>query len=175
MKIYMLIGIPGCGKSTWIKKYLAENYRDKPYTIMGIDFLRTKYQEMMREIVDPNFVYDRQNKNVEPFIKRTMSVEVVLSAIEQGKDLFLDNMNLERGRRAWDIQKMKEVAEKNGIDVEFIAVYFDADPEVCWKRISECRVDGDINNIPEEIFWKNVEKLEFPEIEEGYSEIVYAI
>lgn len=176
MIVYMMVGLPGSGKSTWLSNYIQANYIQyggpcTPYCVMNIDGLRERFQAQMREIVGSGYVYDRGNPRIENFIRFHFSEHVVEQAILNQTDLFLDNTNLNDDTRALDVSLMKQFADAHEIPIDFRCVFFDIPPEICWERIQESRGEKDINNIPRKAFDLLVKILKVPTAKEGYSSI----
>ena len=106
-RLYMLIGIPGSGKSTWAKEK-AET--DSNIAICSSDAMR-KERGLAED--DKTIFVDLHNK--------------ILQLLKDGKDVIYDATNINRKRRMNFLQTLPENIKK-------IAVLFIVDPRLCKER-----------------------------------------
>lgn len=102
-KVYMLIGLPGSGKSTWAKKKAKEGKT----VIVNQDAIRT--------MLKAEYFYD---KEYEPLVHE-MAVACLGDALGLGFDVILDQTNLSRSRRMFWVNLIKD-----NFDCQIIYVHF---------------------------------------------------
>ena len=126
----MLIGIPGSGKSTYLKSLPSDNVR-----IVCPDDIR---RELTGNISD-------QSKNGEVWDKAKQDI---LNNISQGFYTILDATNVNTKAR----RNMLSLIKSNFPDINTYATLFDADPEVSKQRIKK-DIDNkvDRSNVPDEV------------------------
>jgi len=115
LKVKVVIGIPGAGKSTWCKKFIAEN---KDYIRVNRDDFRSMFKD--------NFVPDGK---VEELIT-IVSNQAILSALNSNFNVLIDNTHL---RLCYINDIIKLVKHK--ADIEFHI--FDIDLETAIDRDSK--------------------------------------
>lgn len=116
MKIIMLKGIQGSGKSTWAKNYLKDKF----------DIVRVSNDEL--RLMMFNRVFSKRDSHFISII-REMIIE---KAMVEGKDIIVDNMNI-----TIDFEmKYRILAEKYGYEFE-IKEFTDVPLEVCIERDSK--------------------------------------
>lgn len=146
----ILIGIPGSGKSTWIKE------NSKGYEIVCPDDIRT---EICGDISD-------QSKNNEVW---KLAKERIIEFLKNGKSVILDATNVNTKLR---IQFMKDLPKCNKI-----AILFRVSPDVAFKRITEDILEHkDRSNVPEEVIYRMYGEYLYTEKvirEENFDEIKY--
>jgi len=114
-KIYVLIGLPGSGKSTWAKRKVG---KEKNTVIVNKDSLRLM-------INGGKYVYDECFENmIKDFATTTMRI-----ALGHGFDVIVDETNLTRDKRKiW-----------NYIDMETIGVWFTESKRNLEYRLKDTR------------------------------------
>jgi tRNA uridine 5-carbamoylmethylation protein Kti12 len=85
MKVFLLIGLPGSGKSTWAKNYVNQN---ENAIIVSQDAFRYM-------IKGNNYIFDNKYEN---FIKSATDL-VIQEAIEHNFDLIVDETHIKKLRR----------------------------------------------------------------------------
>jgi predicted kinase len=134
--LLLLIGIPGSGKSTWLKSFDQTNY-----IIINPDSIR---KEITGDISDVS-----QDVKVWQIAK-----ERTVNALENGKNVILDATNVDTSRRREFINDLPEV--------QIQAKLFDADPEESKRRIrKDIELGIDRSNVPEEIIDKMYDKYKY--------------
>ena len=126
----MLIGIPGSGKSTYLKSISSDNVK-----IVCPDDIR---RELTGNISD-------QSKNGEVWDKAKQDI---LNNISQGFYTILDATNVNTKAR----RNMLSLIKSNFEDINTYATLFDADPEVSKQRIKKDITNKvDRSNVPDEV------------------------
>jgi predicted kinase len=151
-KLYVLVGVPASGKSTWIQE------QSWAY---GCAYISTD------QYVD-EYAHE-QGKTYSEVFDEYMSIAVskmanaVIVARSEGKDIIWDQTSttIASRRRKFDMLP----------DYHAIAVVFRTPPEKEWKRRLESR-PGKV--IPAEVLESMVKGWEEPTEEEGFAEIWYA-
>ena len=127
----MLIGIPGCGKSTYIRQIDNNNV-----VVVSPDNIR---KELTGNISD-------QSKNADVF---EIAEKRIIKNIFDGKYVILDATNVNTKYRKLLIDKIKSIVG-NGVNI--YATVFDCDPDVSKQRISKDIQNGvDRANVPNNI------------------------
>lgn len=152
-KVYVLVGVPGSGKSTWIKNQdwalgltvaSTDNFVESYALSQGKTYSEV-FDEYMPTAVD-------------------LMTEVVVHAREHGHDIIWDQTSTTVKSRARKFRMLP--------DYEHIAVVFKT-PE--WKELKR-RLDGRPGkHVPKEIVESMIHNFEEPTLEEGYSEIWRAV
>ncbi len=126
----MLIGIPGSGKSTYLRSISSDNIK-----IVCPDDIR---RELTGNISD-------QSKNGEVWDKAKQDI---LNNISQGFYTILDATNVNTKAR----RNMLSLVKSNFPDINTYATLFDADPEVSKQRIKKDITNKvDRSNVPDEV------------------------
>jgi len=149
-KLYMLVGVPGSGKSTWVanQKFVdaiiasSDAYIDTVASAQGKTY---------------NDVFSREIGRAMDFCKAQ-----VATAIELGKDLVWDQTNtMAKGR--------KYKLEQFGDEWLKIAVFFPTPEMPELERRLKSRVGKDI---PQNVLQGMIDALQVPTLKEGFDEII---
>jgi predicted kinase len=151
-KLYVLVGVPGSGKSTWAMN--QDWASDCAYVSTD------KHVETHAKLLD--MTYSEVFDDFMPSAVRMMAAEVEL-AREAGKDIIWDQTSTSFASRRRKFNMLP--------DYEHIAVVFQTPDEPEHQRRLKSR-PGKI--IPETVLWDMVWNFEMPTHEEGFSEIWYA-
>ena len=177
-KIYVLVGPPSVGKSTWIKQNADDSY------VISSD---EKTIEVARErgmTYDDMFIYPPQplNRDKTKAYKKVNDAEVeaqkrldyqYANATSAGKDIVLDLTNMHKGSRKFAIQKLGDIS-----NFDMIAINFDWNNDVDYlKRTAaerskkEFEDTGMKKTIPDAAFDRMVGGYERPDRDEGFESI----
>jgi predicted kinase len=152
-KVYVLVGVPGSGKSTWIKNQIWA---------LGMPVISTD-----------NFVEDyarQQGKTYSEVFDEYMPTAVNLMAEQvvfyrdNGVDMIWDQTSTTVKSRSRKFSMLP--------DYEHIAVVFDT-PE--WKELKRRLDSREGKHIPRKIVKSMIHNFEMPTEEEGYKEIWRAV
>ena len=148
-KLYMLIGVPGSGKSTWV----AGQPWSKDCSVVSSDRYIDEEAERLGK------TYNEIFKDYVGIATRLMDNHVLV-AQANGKDIIWDQTNTSAKSRKAKLAKLP--------DYEKIAVFFKTPPvEELTKRLAS----RPGKNIPWDVMTSMIKNLEFPTTEEGFSEI----
>lgn len=119
--VWIMVGLPGAGKSTWIKNNLPKNIQ-----IVNQDSIRIELGIMKND----------NDKKVGDKIKEKEVTKICLERIDklikERKDFVIDNTNIKEGRLSNYYHKLKNA----GANVKIIIV--DTPKEICKNRRKEC-------------------------------------
>ncbi len=146
--IYVSVGIPGCGKSTWF-----ENHRKDTDTTS----YATINMDTIREEVTGNPSDQSQNALV-----ASLARQKFLTAVSHGVPvIYWDNTTTQRKYR----KELIQVGKKGGYEV--VAVYFKVPFDTCAARNKErTRV------VPHEVLVRMYNQIQAPDIDEGWTNII---
>lgn len=146
-KVYVMIGLPGSGKNTWIDNYFSDRPKDS-YVVVSRDDIRAELgycNEGDKVVLSPDKEAEVSKVFDERFIK----------ALHEGKDVVLNNINLKK--------QYRDNYKSLGYIVEWIYVYIEAkDMETLLHRRQ---------TIPFNVYESMIDKFEFPQPGE-YDDII---
>jgi len=149
-KLYMLIGVPGSGKSTWVA-----NQKFEDVIIASSDaYIDTVAAKQGKTYSD---VFSREIGNAMDFCKAQVN-----TAIKLGKDLVWDQTNTMTKGRKYKLEQFNDEWLK-------VAVFFPTPDAPELERRLKSRVGKDI---PQNILQGMIEALEIPQLSEGFDEII---
>jgi len=137
-KMYILIGIPGCGKSTWSKENINEN---------TVVICKDAFRSMLR--IDYKY-----NKKYEPIV-HDLQTAAIISAANNELDIIVDEVNINKAKR----DKLKEIVP----DYEIVYVVF-KNTDTLDRRMNEPR--GYTREEWNEVIQGMIESMEWPETDE---------
>lgn len=148
-KVYVMVGVPGSGKSTWI----ANQYWAKECIVVSSDQLVEA--EATRQGKTYNDVFkDYINEAI------SLMLDQVIAARDSGKDIIWDQTSVNvKSRR----KKFKMLP-----DYDHIAVVFDIPSE---DELNKRLASRPGKTIPKEIVSSMIDTFEMPTEEEGYKEV----
>lgn len=152
-KAYILVGVPGSGKSTWISTAPV----DWSNTVVAST---DNYVE--REAKKQGKTYTEVFKDVMPDAVNYMA-KTVIDAVKNKQDIIWDQTSTTKHTRAKKIRMLPN-------DYEIIAVVFDTPDEEELERRLGSR-SGKI--IPDEVIKSMISKWEEPTKDEGFDKILY--
>lgn len=161
MKVYLLVGLPGSGKSTWSKKFAKEN---SSTVIVNRDAFRT----MIKDEYTFDFRY-------EPFIKE-LANKALYCALDHGLDVIVDETHIKADRRKEIIRVINDFETSYGLintdhgKTQAICVWFTETQRNLENRMMDAR--GYDRQKWEEVIEGMRANFEPPTIDEGYDEIM---
>jgi len=150
-KLYMLIGVPGSGKSTWIKN---QSWSDNT-VVVSSDYFIDEYAEKQGK------TYNEVFADYAPIAMRLMNNQVLIAQVN-GCDIIWDQTNTSVKSRKSKLAMLP--------NYEKIAVVFMTPNKVEHDRRLASRIG---KNIPEKIMTLMINGLQEPTEEEGFKEILY--
>lgn len=162
MKVYLTIGLPGSGKSTWSRKFASEN---KEVVIVN----RDAYRSMIK---GGEYTFDFR---FEPFIKQATNKAIEM-ALEHGLDVIVDETHIKSARRNEIVEVIRDYEKNYGLitkdfgETEIVYMWFTEDKRNIEYRMRESR-GYDVSK------WAQVingmkKNFEPPTDEEGYNKLV---
>ena len=156
--LYILCGIPGCGKSTWVKNRMAENTSstDPKWEYVSRDEVRFS---MVKE-EDDYFSKEKQVYN--EFVKR------ICEKLDDAwvANVIADATHLNEVSRNKLINSIRRQRPNKPLNITM--VYFDVPVEVCKFRNAKRQGRA---RVPDNIIEKMNVQLEFPKLREGLNHI----
>jgi predicted kinase len=150
-KCYILVGVPGSGKTTWVGNQ-SFNYDHTVYT--SSDLFVERHAKQVGK------TYTEVFKDYMPTAITEM-LDLAMYAFENRYDLIWDQTSTSVATRAKKLRLIPEGYEK-------IAVVFETpDPETHRQRL-----DRPGKEVPEEVVQDMIARFEMPTVEEGFDKIV---
>jgi predicted kinase len=150
-KFYMLIGVPGAGKSTWLKHY------QNGELIVSSDYHIEKRAE------ENGTSYNAEFADMIKIATAAVQQEMKI-AFAAGQDVILDQTNISKKSRAGKLQAVPK-------DYEKIAVFF---PTPEWDEHQRRLDSRPGKSIPWNVLNGMIRSLEEPSYDEGFDEIITA-
>ncbi len=147
-KIIVMVGAPGSGKSTWVKKYNLSH----PYvTILSSDALRAVFGK------------DENDQTVSAKVFQYMEIEAD-SLVRNGNTVLIDATNMHRkARKPW-----VDLAKKYGVVLE--AYVFIVDKDVLIERNKKRGAAGG-RDVPADVIERMLNNYVAPSREEGFDDV----
>lgn len=151
-KLYVMVGVPGAGKSTWIAE---QKWKDDCVVVSTDEFVEDYAKEV-------GATYSEVFDDYMPRAVELMS-EKVVRAREAGKDIIWDQTSTTIATRAKKLRMLP--------DYHAIAVVFRPDKDTVMRRVIARGTSGKV--IPNHVVHKMMDNWEEPTEEEGFKEIWY--
>ena len=137
LKMIILVGLPGCGKSTWAKNYLKNN---NGYVRVNRDDLRMMFFNELFVLNTP----EREN------LVTQISNEIIERTLKSGKNIIIDNTNLSSKYR----NNFHDIAQKIGnVEVEEIVFEIPIETILNWNAEREGQA-----RVPDKVIKNMIEK-----------------
>lgn len=146
--LYLLVGIPGSGKSTYVNKY--KNY----YSDNGIIVSRDKIRFKELGIEEDKHISSKEYFSKEDIVYHKFISEI-RNGIKNNKDVFIDATNLSKYSR----RKLITALYIPRSTIRICTIYFDIPLEVCLERNSKRK---GLMRVPNESIISMKQKLERP-------------
>lgn len=146
MEVSILIGVPGCGKSTFSKELLKIK---RNVVILSSDEIRSNLSA--NKAKNTNYVF-------------SIFYDKLFKFLDEGKDIIIDSTNIERSNRLKLIKKIKEYNK----DIKIIGYLLDTPYDVIIERMKFRN-----RKVPAYIVKKYLSKFDFPLLSEGFDDIEF--
>lgn len=156
--LYVLCGIPGCGKSTWVKNRMAENISstDPKWAYVSRDEVRFSM------ITEEDDYFSKEKQVFEEFVNRLCGN--LNDAWTQ--NVIADATHLNEISRDKLINAIRR--KRPNLPLHITMVYFDIPLEVC--KFRNDKREGRAH-VPDEVMNKMYVQLEFPKLRKGLEAI----
>jgi len=142
--MYILIGVPGCGKSTWAKENIDED---------TVVVCKDAFRSMLRM----NYEF---NSKYEPIVK-SLQEEAIFCASLNGLNIIVDETNIKKSKR----EKLKKLVEPTCFTPGYKIVYVVfRDTDTLDRRMNEPR--GYSREEWDEVIKGMIKSMEWPKAEE---------
>ena len=161
-KLYMTVGIPGSGKSTYVNSLKdvvvvsSDGIREELFGDAGLQFTN-KFLESRG--IDTSLSF-KEKKHLAGQIVFGMVFDRCREALSNGSDVVLDATSLSKFTRGSALSKLK------GLYSEAIVLYFDVPLERALENNNKRT-----RHVPENIIASMFSKMEAPSMDEGFSRI----
>jgi predicted kinase len=154
MKAYMMIGVPGSGKSTYAKNLIKYvNDIDKKQNIVCISRDEIRFS-LLKE---GDAYFSKENQVYKIFVQK------IRENLKAGNDVIIDATHMTWGSRHKMFKNLANI--KN---LEIIGVWMHIPFSKCYENNN--RREG-LAKVPEDTLKNMIEHFEKPEIKEGFTEI----
>jgi predicted kinase len=142
-KVYLLVGAPGCGKSTWAKEMVE---KDSLIVLLCPDTFRARFGTSEGD----------QSVSAKAFEATRYGLD---AALADGKDVIVDATNMYKKAR----KQFLDIARKYLADTE--AVVFEVDRDTLLER-NKTRGEKGGRNVPVEVIDNMLAKYQKPDLDE---------
>lgn len=155
LKVYILIGICGSGKSTWSKNFVSDSQRGQNTVIINKD--------KIREMLFGRYIF---KPSMEELV-HDLSVKDALKALNYGINIIIDETNITKERR----EKWIDIVKKEmSCDIKIVYVYFTENQRNLENRMKDPR--GTSSKKWEAVIESMKNRFEVPTEDELYDELI---
>ncbi len=155
--VYILSGISGSGKSTWVRKSKLES--------VSTDELVEEYGQ------EHGYDYTQAFNEIQKLklfgTLNSIFYDNIVDKLNTGKNFAIDRTSLNSRTR----KELIEFIRTNNGDINVVVVYFDIDKDTIIKRLKS-REEETGKGIPDFVIDKQFENQEKPDDEEGYDAVI---
>jgi predicted kinase len=151
--IYILIGAPASGKSTWSRSILS---KDSSFVVISTDDLIEQYGA--EEGLNYSEAWPKYNGKATAVAKQKFA-----SAVSSNSNIIYDQTNMGKKKRQSILSNVQDYYK--------IAVVFDVDTKELFRRNKE-RAEKTGKNIPEHVIKDMLGRYEIPTTQEGFDKII---
>ncbi len=157
--LYIICGVPGCGKSTYIKNLITKAQEENDNSMLWVSRDEIRYSLFGGEenITLDNY-YSKENQ------VRANFYEIVNKGLMAGFNVFADATNLTPASRKGLLKRIYAKHKDN------VAIVVTTPLPICLER-NETR-EG-IRKVPSETIRKMWDSFQIPTCDEGFSKIIY--
>lgn len=152
--IYVLIGLPGSGKSTWTRKQISDG---KDYVIVSSD-------DIIEELGAKDGLNYSEAFKLYSGKATGMMKQKAREALSSGKNVIWDQTNMTKKKRRGILQQVPDNYIK-------IAVDFDVDDKELFRRLED-RANKTGKRIPRDIVISMANSYEPPSRDEGFDKVI---
>ena len=171
MKAIILIGVSGCGKSTYLKETNDVRKRRKEVDIVQCS--TDKYVDKFASDEGLSYAeaFDKiQELNLFKDYQRLFYIDIE-EQIKNDVDFAIDRTNLTVGYRKKLINDIRDMADRHGKEVEVFGVSFDLPVNVIKERLKK-RLTETGKDIPDFVIDNQIKAFEKPTPEEGFNSLL---
>lgn len=157
--LFILIGLPCSGKSTWIKQYQKNAYilgRDRCIDEIGAKHGVYTHNEA--------YALHDENKNIAEEVNILFS-ELLKKSYQVNEPIVIDNLNITPENRLKWVRRYEKTHNVHGI------LFLKSLPDLL--KCDEKRQERDNKSIGKELYLKHMMKFKFPLLNEGFDSIDY--
>lgn len=140
-KLYVMIGAPASGKSTYAKNNFKESI------ILSSD-------EIRKELLG-----SEENQSNNALIFKTL-YDRARKYLKNNKNVVIDSTSINK------FERTRVLSNFQGFDIEKIAVYIDTPIEICYERDEKRN-----RTVGREVIDKYFNKFEYPTLDEGFDKV----
>lgn len=152
--IYVLIGLPGSGKSTWTRKQLNDG---KDYVVVSSD-------DIIEELGAKDGLNYSEAFKLYSGQATGMMKQRARDALSSGKNVIWDQTNMSKKKRRGILQQVPNNYIK-------IAVDFDVDDKELFRRLED-RANKTGKRIPRDVVMSMAQSYEPPTRDEGFDKVI---
>jgi predicted kinase len=149
-KLYVLVGVPGSGKSTWIANHQAAFKH--PYKVVSRDKIRFS---LLKENED---YFSKEKETYNQYIKE------IKENLNDGYDVFADATHLNRGSRTKLLRALRESLK----DITVEAIVINVSLKTALKQ-NNLRTGREL--VPEDAIRRMYNQFSIPSFDEGFDKI----
>ena len=151
-KLYVMIGIPGSGKSTWLEKH--KQYFAQTHAVVSRDQIRFNL------VKEDEPYFSKENEVFAQYIDQ------IKKSLEENEETYADATHLNSNSRGKLLRALKGYLN----DVEVIAIYIKKNVNEAIEQNKNRK--GTRGFVPETAIYRMNSQLEKPDLTEGFDKII---